>query len=290
MKNIVKLIKITIKEFNRDNTFQMAAALAYYMLFAIPSILLISINLLRIFLEDTQVKMTILYQVKMLTGQTTVNILNLVIDHLHQYAYQGNIIQWIGIITLIASAMSAIGHLQTSLNTIWDLAPHPSRSTMNSLKTRLSRLFILFIIGCIILFSFVVDILMKKFNIYLAYYFGEVPFIFDFIDSLISFITVLCSIALLFKLIPEGHMSWIDIIFGSLVTTILFILGKYVVTIIISHNAFGTIYGAAGSLIVLLVWIYYLSLIFFFGAEFTQVYSNLHGHGIRLKQDTIRKY
>ncbi|KKQ36807.1 MAG: Ribonuclease BN [Candidatus Roizmanbacteria bacterium GW2011_GWA2_37_7] len=287
MNRIAYLLKTTFKEFVRDNAAQMAAALAYYALFAIPPILLISINILSIFLEDTQARHALISQAQNITEGSTTEILKLIIDHLHQYADQGNIAKWIGIITLIIAASGAFSHLQASLNTIWDIAPHPSRSVSRTIERRLSAMLFIFMIGMLILASFISNAFLSKVGIYISAYVGISPFLLQTINMLASFVGITCFITLIYKLIPEGNMAWKDIFVGALVTAFLFIFGKYIVSLVIANSTFSTIYGAAGSLLILLIWVYYLSLIFFFGAEFTQIYSNLHGKGIKHDEGTL---
>jgi len=287
MNQIVHLFKTTTEEFIHDNAAQMAAALAYYALFAIPSILLISINILSIFLEDIDVQTTLIGQAQRITGGSTSEILRLMVDHLHQYSELGNTAQWIGIIVLIIAASGALGHLQVSLNTIWNIAPHPSRSFIATLKRRFSATFFIVVIGFLVLASFIFNTLINKVGFQISDLVGLSPFFLQSMNILISFVGITVFITLIYKLIPEGDMAWKDIFIGALVSALLFILGKYIIGLIMTNNSFSTIYGAAGSLLILLIWVYYLSLIFFFGAEFTQVYSHLYGKGVALRKGTM---
>ncbi len=287
MNRIIYLLKTTLEEYIHDNAAQMAAALAYYALFAIPPILLISLNILSIFLQDAQAQSTLITQAQGITGGSTSEILKFIIDHLHQYSAQGNIAQWIGIIVLVFASTGAIGHLQVSLNTIWDIAPQPGRSMMITFEKRLTAMFFIFGIGLLILISFITNTLFSTLGVYISDLIGISPFFLQTINMTASFLSSTLFITLIYKLLPEGNMAWKDVFIGSLVTALLFLLGKYIIGLIIINNTFSTIYGAAGSLLILLIWIYYLSLIFFFGAEFTQVYSRLHGKGVALGKGTV---
>ncbi|PJE61586.1 hypothetical protein COU87_03795 [Candidatus Roizmanbacteria bacterium CG10_big_fil_rev_8_21_14_0_10_39_12] len=287
MHRIIYLFKTTTEEFVHDNATQMAAALAYYALFAFPSILLISINILSIFLEDIDVQTTLIGQAQRITGGSTSEILRLMVDHLHQYSELGNTAQWIGIIVLIIAASGALGHLQVSLNTIWNIAPHPSRSFLMTLRRRFVATFFIGAIGILVLAAFIFNTLINKVGFQISGLVGLSPFFLQSMNILISFVGITVFITLIYKLIPEGDMAWKDIFIGALVSAFLFILGKYVIGLIMTNNSFSTIYGAAGSLLILLIWVYYLSLIFFFGAEFTQVYSHLYGKGVALRKGTV---
>lgn len=287
MNRIIYLLKTTLEEYIHDNAAQMAAALAYYALFAIPPILLISLNILSIFLQDAQAQSTLITQAQGITGGSTSEILKFIIDHLHQYSAQGTIAQWIGIVVLVFASTGAIGHLQVSLNTIWDIAPQPGRSMIITLEKRLTAMLFVFGIGLLILISFIASSLLSTLGMYISDLIGISPFLLQTINMTTSFLSSTLFITLIYKLLPEGNMAWKDVFIGSLVTALLFLLGKYIIGLIITNNSFSTIYGAASSLLILLIWIYYLSLIFFFGAEFTQVYSRLHGKGVVLGHGTV---
>ncbi|MDP4011711.1 MAG: YihY/virulence factor BrkB family protein [Candidatus Roizmanbacteria bacterium] len=287
MHRIIYLFKTTTEEFVHDNATQMAAALAYYAIFAIPSILLISINILSIFLQDEQVRLTLITQAQGVMGGSTSEILAFAIDHLHQYSNQGNIAQWIGIIALISAGIGAFGHVQVSLNTIWNIASHPTRSIFTTMQKRFTAILFIFIIGIFILVSFVVSTLFSKVGVNISELIGISPPILQTINTIATFFGITLCITLVYKLVPEGNMAWKDIFVGALVSSFLILFGKYIIGLAIQQSTFSTIYGAAGSLLILLLWVYYLSLIFFFGAEFTQVYSHLHGHGIRPGKGTI---
>jgi len=287
MNRIVYLFKTTLEEFIHDNAAQMAAALAYYGLFAIPSILLISLNILSVFLQDTQAQSMLISQTEKITDGSTTEMLKFIIGHLHQYSAQGNIAQWIGIIVLIFTSAGAFRHLQVSLNTIWDIAPPPKRSMIVILKKRLTALLFIFGIGLLILISFISNALLSKIGVYVSNPIGISPLFLQVINVLAPFLGTTLFISLIYKLLPEGNMAWKDIFVGAFVSALLFLLGKYIIGLIITNNSFSSIYGAAGSLLILLVWMYYLSLIFFFGAEFTQVYANLHGKGIALGKGMV---
>lgn len=288
MIRFVYLVKTTFEEFAHDKGTQMAAALAYYAIFAIPSILLISINILSIFLQDEQAQMTLIAQAQRITRGSTSEILKFVIDHLHQYSNQGNIAQWIGIIALISAAIGAFGHIQISLNTIWNISPDPTRSIFTTIRKRFTAILIIFIIGIFILISFVLNTFFSKIGLNISDIIGISPLILQTVNTIASFFGIALCITLVYRLVPEGNIAWKDIFIGALVSSLLFVIGRYIIGLAIQLSTFSTIYGAAGSLLILLLWVYYLSLIFFFGAEFTQVYSHLHGKGIKLGKGTVR--
>lgn len=289
MNSIIYLVRTTIEEFNKDNATQMSAALAYYALFAIPPILLISINILSIFLKDSQVQSALITQAQSITGGSTSEILRLVINHLSEYSDQRNIAQWLSVIAIFIAASGAFGHLCVSLNTIWDISPRLTRNFMITIEKRLTAMFFIFAVGFLIFVSFIANAILSIIGIYIADLIGVSHLFLQTVNILVTFVGIVSFISLIYKLIPEGNMAWRDIFVGAFVTSLLFLLGKYIIDFIIIHSTFSTIYGAASSLLILLIWIYYLSLIFFFGAEFTQVYSNLHGRGVGNNKGALDK-
>ncbi|PIQ73222.1 hypothetical protein COV58_03695 [Candidatus Roizmanbacteria bacterium CG11_big_fil_rev_8_21_14_0_20_36_8] len=287
MKIVHQLIKITVNEFVRDNVAQMAAALSYYALFAIPSIFLISLQVLNIFLADEQSQYTLIAQISELTGGANLDIVLFIIAHLREYSLQGTLVQWVGVGALVISALGAFGHLQASLNTIFNIAPHPDRSIFVTFKKRVLSVTFVLLIALVILLSFVFRTIVHTFESVTINSIGITPFILQSIDLIGSFAGMVIFISLIFRFLPEGKVAWKDIFIGSIVTSCLLLLGKYLIGFLITFNTFSSIYGATGSLLIMLIWIYYLSIVLFLGAEFTQVYSHLHGKGVSHGDDTI---
>ncbi len=285
--SVGKLIQQTVTEFLNDNATQMAAALSYYALFAIPSLLLITLSLLNLFIADEQAKMSIINLSSELFGARSAGVISQIIQHLDENGTQSIVEQWGGIILLLITATGIVGHLQRSLNKLWDTFPSHHNTFQLHLIQRLSSLVFIILAGILLLIVFVSDTLLSFLNVYISSTVGVSTSVLSIVNHLFSFIMMVLIISLIYRYVPNGKMSWKDILVGALVTTILFSIGKYLIGIYLDFSTVGSVYGAAGSILLLLIWIYYTSLIFFFGAEFTQVYANVHGSGISTSNKRI---
>ena len=274
------LFKKTFSAFVKDNASQMAAALSYYALLAIPSLLLIVLSMFNLFLADNQSRMTVIKIVSNIVGYSGTEAITQIIAHLNQYSNQSSVATWVGIITLILTATGVVGHLERSLNHVWHSPSANHHSFSYFLRQRLLSLLFIIAIGIILFILFIVNTSLALLSFYFADTLGISPFILNSLTFIVSFIMLVFLIAGLYKYVPDGKMAWKDLLVGALVTGALFSLGKYLIGIYLNYSTIGSLYGAAGSVLLLLVWIYYSSLIIFFGAEFTQVYASTHGQGI----------
>lgn len=277
---LFNLFKKTFAAFIKDNATQMAAALSYYALFAIPSLLLITLSLLNLFIADAQAKSTIITFASDTLGARNADVISLVIQHLDENSNQSIFAQWGGVIVLLITATGIIGHLQRSLDKLWNTFPSHSNSFQLHLMQRLVSLLFIILAGILFLVVFISDTALTFLNSYISSTIGMSTSLLNTTNHIFSFILMTLIISLIYRYLPNGKMSWKDILIGSFVTAILFSFGKYVISFYLDFSTVGSVYGAAGSILLLLIWIYYTSLIFFFGAEFTQVYANTHGQGI----------
>ena len=278
--SVGKLTQQTVAEFLKDNATQMAAALSYYALFAIPSLLLITLSLLNLFIADDQAKMTIINLSSEMFGSRSAGVISQIIQHLDENSTQSVFAQWGGVIILLITATGIVGHLQRSLNTLWDTFPYHHNTFQIHLMQRLISFIFIILAGILLLMVFISDTVLSFLNVYISSTVGVSSSVFSTVNNLVSFIMMTLIISLIYRYLPNGRMSWKDILVGAIVTTVLFSIGKYLIGIYLDFSTVGSVYGAAGSILLLLIWIYYTSLIFFFGAEFTQVYANVHGSGI----------
>jgi len=278
--NIFHLFKKTFSEFIKDNAPQMAAALSYYALLAIPSLLLIILSMFNLFLADNQSRITILRIVSNNVGYSGTEAIKQIIEHLDQYSNQSSLASWVGIITLTIASTGLVRHMQRSLNSLWGSSSERYHLLSYIIKQRLFSILFIILIGITVFILFIANTSLSLLSYFIAQNLGTSLFVLNLISSSISFVVLILIIAGLYKYIPDGKMAWRDIFVGAFVTAILFSLGKYLIGIYLNYTTIGSLYGAAGSVLILLVWIYYISLIFFFGAEFTQIYANTHGQGI----------
>ncbi|MBO9682019.1 MAG: YihY/virulence factor BrkB family protein, partial [Flavisolibacter sp.] len=192
----------------------------------------------------------------------------------------------LGMITLLLGATSVFAEIQDSINIIWGLKPKPKRGWV---KMLLNRLWSFSVIGSfILLVSLLVNTIIEALMNQLQRLFPQVTIVLVYIVNQLVILGITTLLfAVIFKVLPDARIKWRDVMAGAFATSLLFMLGKFVITFYINHSSVGTAYGAAGSLVVILLWVYYSSAILFFGAEFTKAYAAKHGSRIYPNQYAV---
>lgn len=266
MKRYLAVFKQTWTEFSEDKAQRLAASLAYYTLFSIAPLLLISIAIAGIFFGKSQAQAQIIAQIKNLMGDAGATA---IADMLKNAAKPktGTLAIVIGAVTLLFGAAGVFGQLKEALNTIWNVPEKKGGGIAALLKARFLSFAMVLGVGFLLLVSLVIDAALSAIS-------GG---LWQPVQLLVSFLVVTVLFAVIFRFLPDIHPAWRDVWFGAGFTSFLFVLGKFGLGLYLGKSAVGSAYGAAGSLVVLLVWIYWSANILFFGAEFTQVYARAHG-------------
>jgi membrane protein len=292
MKNILltswKILKKTFTNFYHDDTMSDASSIAFYTIFSMPAILIIALSIGSAFYERNVVQDELINQVSRLVGYESAKeiemiLSNATLDKTNTVAKIG------GVITLIFSATTVFISLQSSLNKIWHIKPKPKNGIIKFSLNRLLSLAMVASIGFVLLVSLVIDALLMIFQEMLSRVLeGATLYIFNLVNIIISlgFITVMFG--LLFKVLPDAKIKWKDVWVGSVVTMVLFTMGKFLIGFYLGNSSFNSAYGAAGSLVIILVWIYYSTTIFLFGAELTAVYTEASGSRIEPYSTAVR--
>jgi membrane protein len=195
----------------------------------------------------------------------------------------------VGIVTLIMGATAVFGELQSALNQIWDVKAKPDRGVILSfIFDRVSSFSIAIGVGFVILVSLVISALISGVQNYLNTWLPGIPWVWQMANVVSSLFVIAILFAMIYKFLPDVVISWRDVWIGAAVTALLFTAGKYAIGIYLGRTATASAFGAAGSLVVLLFWVYYSALISFFGAEFTQVYARRYGPGIQPQEHAVR--
>jgi len=191
---------------------------------------------------------------------------------------------FLGSVTLLFGALGVFGELQNSLNTIWEVKPKPAKGLLDGVKRFVVRRLLSFTmvlgIGFLLLASLVLSAAISAFGEYVGNRWPLADFWLQLLNFVISFAVITLLFAMMFKFLPEIKIAWKDVWLGAAVTSALFSLGKFLIGLYLGRSEVGNTFGAAGSLAILLIWIYYSAQILFFGAEFTQVYANRYGSRI----------
>ncbi|MEP6894095.1 MAG: YihY/virulence factor BrkB family protein [Chloroflexota bacterium] len=275
-KALWNLMKNTATKWSLDQAPRLGAALAYYATFSLAPLLIIAIAISGLVFGREAASGQIVGQIQGLVGQDTASTIQAMIAKSNQPA-TSILTSLVGLLTLLLGASGVFGELQRSLNEIWGVKPKPKRGLLATLKDKFFSFGIVLGSGFLLLISLVVSAgLAAMSNIFVGLTpgWGVITQIINFIISM-AVITVL--FALIFKYIPDTKIIWADVWSGAALTALLFTIGKALIGLYIGYSSLASTYGAAASLVVILLWVYYSAQILFFGAEFTQVYANMYG-------------
>lgn len=280
---MLKVLRQTVTEFSQDECPRMAAALAYYAIFALPALLALVVAIASFFAsrEDVSGRLTAFFEENM--GKTGAAQIQTMLQHASQSGegWWGSIVSGV---LLVVGATGVLLELQTALNRAWGVEPDKNQGGIKAfvMKRVLSFAMVLGI-AFLLLISLVVSWWLNEFGHLLEQWapawMSERAV--QVVDVVASSAVIAALFAIMLKYLPDAQLSWRDVLPGALMTTVLFVIGKYAISLYLSYSNVTSAYGIAGSLALVLLWIYYSAMIFFFGAEFTQVWASTHGRRIR---------
>jgi membrane protein len=280
IKDSWEILEQTINEFIRDNAIKFSASLAYYTIFSLPPMLIVIISLSGIFYGREAVQGQLFEEINNIVGTHAALQIQ---DMIKNVQLQGNtyLSTAIGIIILIIGATGVFTEIQDSINIIWGVKAKPKRGWLKIIINRVISFSMIIGIGFILLVSLTIHALMILISNKLVSFFPVLTLeLFQYFNYILTFLVIALLFAIIYKFLPDAKVRWKDVGVGAIATAVLFIIGKFFITFYLAHTDFASANGTAGSLIVLLVWIYYSSVILFLGAEFTQVYSHKYGRKI----------
>jgi len=278
--------KRTIYRWINENSFEHAAALSFATLFSLAPILVILIGLGAIFLGQEAVEGRIFYQIRYLIGTDGAAMIQ---DILQKAAY-GNkkSATTIGFVLSLLGATGAFSQMRDSLNRIWMVQAAPNSNNIALyIKDRLLSFAMLIVIGFLLLVSLGFSAVLSYLGDSAAYYLALPPWTLSPLNLVSSLALITCLFALIFKVLPDIYIRWRDVLLGSVVTASLFTGGKYLIATYLGKSGVTTVYGAAGSLVVIMLWVYYSSLILYYGANFIRVYTEARRSPISLAPNAV---
>lgn len=291
MSKFIELVKKTVQEWSEDKASRLAAALAYYTTFSLAPLLVLIISLLGLLGYRNLAESQIMAQVEGLVGPEGRDLIATMIETTSLQTSAGVVASIISLVTLLFGALGVFGQLQDALNTIWEVAPRPSENfwaTVKSLITkRLLSFSMILVVGFLLLVSLVLSSALAAVTDMLGNVLPLPPFVLQGLDFLLSFAVITVLFALIYKVFPDAEAAWKDVLVGAAVTSLLFTIGKFLIGLYLGRSDVSSAFGAAGSLVILLLWIYYSAQVVFLGAEFTQVYAHMYGSGIRPDANSI---
>ena len=280
IKSTFRLLKEAVKEWQEDKVSLLAAALAYYTVFSITPLLVIAIAIAGAVFGRDAARGEILEQINSLVGEQGAQVIEVGLNNASQPELS-NVASIISVVVLLIGASGVFAQLQEALNTVWDVKAKPDRGIWNFIRKRLLSFGMVLAIGFLLLVSLILSAVLSgvsKLQINLLP--GITP-VWQLLNFAISFGFITLLFALIYYYLPDVKILWKDVWIGAIMTALLFTIGKFAIGLYLGRGSLGSAYGAAGSLIVFLAWVFYSAQILLFGAELTQVYARKRGRSIR---------
>lgn len=274
------VLKEAAKAFSGDNAVKLSAALSYYTIFAIGPLLVIVLSLSGIFLGEAAVEGKLYGQIRGLIGSEAAKQVQEIIQNI-QKTNNSTIGAIIGGIVLVIGATGIFAEIQDSINYIWSLKAKPKRGFIKLLMNRLLSFSLIISLGFLLIVSLVANALMDILNERLTRFFPDTMVYIIYGLNIVLLLAVISLLfAIIFKVLPDGKIKWKDAFVGAFFTSILFLIGKSAIGYYLGNSKLGSTYGTAASVVIILTWVYYTSIILYFGAEFTKIYALEFGGGI----------
>lgn len=277
---VLKLLKGTFDDWMEDNALRLSAALAYYSIFSIAPLLIIAISVAGLVLGDDAVRDQLDEQLKGYVGAQAAESVQSLVQSASKPS-ESWIGAVVGFITLMIGASGVFGQLKDALNTIWEVKAKGGAGIWGFVRERLLNFGMVLVIGFLLLTSLLLTTALAALSKYFESLVGMPAFVSAAFGFVLSFGVVTTLFAFIFKVLPDVEIEWHSVWIGAVVTGVLFELGKFGLSFYLARESTASSFGAAGSVVLLLLWVYYASCIMLFGAEFTQVYARESGHGIQ---------
>jgi membrane protein len=285
-KAIASVLKETVTEWKDDNVPRLAAALAFYTLLSIAPLVIIAIAVVGFAFGEEAARGQIAQELGRVVGAQAGEAIESIASSADRPT-AGIVSTIIGVVVLLFGASGVFGELQSSLNTIWEVEPKPGRGIKGLIRDRFFSFTMVLAVAFLLLVSLLLSTLIGALGQFLERSLPGGETLWAVLNFGISLAMIAGLFALIFKTVPDVEMRWRDVWVGAAVTALLFVLGKFLLGLYLSRSAVSSTYGAAGSIIALVLWVYYSSQIVFMGAEFTQVYARRFGSHIRPSEHAV---
>ncbi|HEV8253985.1 MAG TPA: YihY/virulence factor BrkB family protein [Vicinamibacteria bacterium] len=275
-KDVISMLKAAAADWKEDNAPRLGAALSYYTIFSLAPLLLIAIAIAGLVFGEQAARGQIVAEIGGLLGRTGAEAIQAMLENAREPG-SGLVAAVIGAVMLLVGASGAFAELRGALNVVWEAPPPPRRGLLGAVRERLASFAMVLVLGFLLLVSLLISAALTAVGSFAE---GHLPgglLALRSLNGVLSFAVVTVLFAMIFKLLPDVKVAWRDVWAGALMTAALFALGKWALGLYLGKKAVGSAFGAAGSLVAILVWVYYAAQILFFGAELTQVYAKRHG-------------
>ncbi len=281
------LLKDTYNQWSEREPFNNSIIISYYTIFSLPGLLVIIINIAGYFYDKKEVTTRITGQIQAMVGGNTAEDVQSIVDK----ASEGKdtvISSILGIATLLFGATGVFYQLQQILNKMWEVKPKPKQKILKLIRDRIFSFGLILVIGFLLLVSLVLSAGLSAVSEWVSSHLSEsLIILFKLLDILVSISVVSLLFASIYKFLPDAKISWKDVWMGALLTSVLFVIAKFALGLYFGKSDPASAYGAAGSIILIMLWVSYAGLILLFGAEFTQVFANRCGKKIQPTETAV---
>jgi membrane protein len=280
LRQIWPLFKETGEDFVEDNVTRLAAALAYYTILSLAPLVVLALAMAGLAFDQEATRGRLAAELGAVVGSSGAEAVEAIVESAKTPS-TGIVSSVIGVVVLLFGASGVFGELQGALNTIWEVAPKPGRGIWGTVRDRLFSFAMVMGVAFLLLVSLILSAALSAVGAFLERSLPGGEAIWQVTNFVLSFAVVSALFAVTFKVVPDVEIRWRDVWIGALVTAFLFTIGKLLIGLYLGKSSVASSYGAAGSLVVLVIWVYYSSVILFLGAEFTQVFARRFGSRIR---------
>lgn len=285
-RDVFPLLKETYNDWNEDKVPRLAAAFSFYTILSLAPLLIVVLGILGLVFGHEAARGQLEHQIQQLVGAESAKAIQAMLANAGKPA-SGIVATIVGTVTLLMGAGGVFGQLQDALNTIWGVMPKPGMGWLDMVKARFLSFSMVLGVGFLLMVSLVLSTGIAAAAKLVGDRIPGAPWVWESLNTVVSFGVFTLLFGLIYKVLPDAKLGWRDVGTGAVLTSVLFIIGKFAIGMYLGRGSIGSAYGAAGSLVVLLLWIYYSAQILFFGAEFTKVYAKKYGSKIVPTEDAI---
>ncbi|WP_276369358.1 YihY/virulence factor BrkB family protein [Chryseolinea sp. H1M3-3] len=287
LRSFWSLLKDTFNQWNEREPFNNSIIIAYYTIFSLPGLLVIIINVAGYFYDKQEVTRQLTGQIEAMVGGDTASDVQSIVDKASQN--KGTVIASIlGVATMLFGATGVFYQLQQILNKMWEVKPKPKQKFLKLIRDRVFSFGLILVVGFLLLVSLVISAGLSAFGAWASGYIPDsLQVLFRVLDFMVSLAVVTLLFASIYKFLPDAKISWRDVWIGALMTSVLFVIAKFALGLYFGKSDPGSTYGAAGSIILIMLWVSYAGIILLFGAEFTQVFANRYGKKVQPSEAAV---
>lgn len=271
-KGLYSLFKLSFDDWGKHNDSRAGAALAFYTIVSMSPLVILAVAIVSLVFNRNAAQSHLLDEVQSLVGPQAKDAVATVLASGHQLS-AGILSTIVGVVTLFLGASGVFQELRTALDDIWEVKPTASSGLVGMLRERVFSFGLVLSVGFVLMASLLVSAALAAVSKFFAGILPVPAFIFEILNNVVSLVGIAVLFGCILKYVPATHVEWRDVRIGATVTAVLFTLGKWLLGFYLGKSSPGSTYGAAGSLVVLVVWVYYSAQIFYFGAEFTHVHA-----------------